>query len=939
MTFPGSLEAAFGADRDADPDTYTWTSLTTDVADDQIAISKGRRSGPGSVAEAAQATVNLTNVAGKYTARKATSTHYPNVKRGLAVRHYLNQGARYLHIPGVSGARFATTDKATLDILSDIYIAIEYRSPIKTPITNDFAQDVGKWDETTPSQSWEHDFGADGISWLFWSVTGADIFSASSTLPVPCPDQGPLTHGIYLDVNNGAGGHTCYFWAYKGTITELNAALAVNERRWRLGDPFVGVGATSIFNSTAPLEIGDLSNNSVDRYAGGINRVEVRAGNWTGTVAANPDFTTPAVGTTSFADTAPTANTWTAAGTAAITDRKIRLLGELTANAINLPGHGVAGTAQAQWTVSGLLARLRQGDPPLDSPLFQRIMSRSVDDLVDAYWPMEDGRDAESAYSPIAGVPPMFIGGLAFASDSDMRGSKPLPAVGPSTAWVFTAEVPSSTADDWEVTWLVKIETPSVGATPILLVNSSGTARRWEVLQDAANVSLLVQDASGGGLLLDTFAWSTSFEYRSLVTLEAILNGGNVDYVLTWVPLEGPGAGGGTVMSGSFAATLGRVTRIANLATSPPDGLTMGHVALTSGATVGWLAGADQAFNGEACAARAYRLCQQKGYRILVDGAYLQSTNPDFIAPLNVAAGEQTMGPQPITTLLGALTECAEVSNGILGEATETLALTFRSGHTLYNQTAALTSGNATIAPLQPSDDDRDIVNDATVTRPDGSSGRYVDTVHQASEGQYPDSRTRNTETDARLQHHASWWVHEATTPEMQIPGLNIEIAKDTSLINNWLDTSRGDLVRHDGLPDALVEDWVEQLMDGVVETIGSTRWLLTINGRQARPYKVLVLSDASYGKLSPDNSTLSSSATTTATSLSVASVTGSLWDPADAEDGFDIDIGGEQITVTDISGTTSPQTFSVTRSVNGVVKAHSSGAVVTLWRPAVLAL
>jgi hypothetical protein len=42
---------------------------------------------------------------------------------------------------------------------------------------------------------------------------------------------------------------------------------------------------------------------------------------------------------------------------------------------------------------------------------------------------------------------------------------------------------------------------------------------------------------------------------------------------------------------------------------------------------------------------------------------------------------------------------------------------------------------------------------------------------------------------------------------------------------------------------------------------------------------------------------------------------------------------------VTAISGSSSPQTFTVTRSVNGVVKAQSSGAAVALFQPSYVTL
>jgi hypothetical protein len=44
--------------------------------------------------------------------------------------------------------------------------------------------------------------------------------------------------------------------------------------------------------------------------------------------------------------------------------------------------------------------------------------------------------------------------------------------------------------------------------------------------------------------------------------------------------------------------------------------------------------------------------------------------------------------------------------------------------------------------------------------------------------------------------------------------------------------------------------------------------------------------------------------------------------------------VGGELWSVTNITGTTSPQTFTMTRSVNGVIKGHSILAPVHVANP-----
>jgi hypothetical protein len=52
----------------------------------------------------------------------------------------------------------------------------------------------------------------------------------------------------------------------------------------------------------------------------------------------------------------------------------------------------------------------------------------------------------------------------------------------------------------------------------------------------------------------------------------------------------------------------------------------------------------------------------------------------------------------------------------------------------------------------------------------------------------------------------------------------------------------------------------------------------------------------------------------------------------------FDVMCAGERMTVTDVSGTSSPQTFTVTRAVNGVSKTLPVGQPVTLFDQTVYA-
>src|SRR5262249_23511268 len=129
------------------------------------------------------------------------------------------------------------------------------------------------------------------------------------------------------------------------------------------------------------------------------------------------------------------------------------------------------------------------------------------------------------------------------------------------------------------------------------------------------------------------------------------------------------------------------------------------------------------------------------------------------------------------------------------------------------------------------------------------------------------------------------------------------------------------------------------QLVRGYTETLNSAYMhAVSFSCQPAEPWRVLVLDDADYGRADSDYSTLDSAVTATATTLSVAVEAGrALWtiDPADFP--LDVEVAGERITVTGITGATSPQAFTVTRSVNGVATAHPAGVRVGLADPVYL--
>jgi hypothetical protein len=132
------------------------------------------------------------------------------------------------------------------------------------------------------------------------------------------------------------------------------------------------------------------------------------------------------------------------------------------------------------------------------------------------------------------------------------------------------------------------------------------------------------------------------------------------------------------------------------------------------------------------------------------------------------------------------------------------------------------------------------------------------------------------------------------------------------------------------------IYDDVSLLILGYTETLNTHVHRITFTCVPESPYEVLEF-DLTTSWLDPgDGTTLNEDMTTTETGMDVA-VAGPLW----ATTGLPVSImvGGEEMTVTAISGASSPQTFTVTRSVNGVVKTHLTGAAVKLKRPGILGL
>ncbi|MBT2449485.1 hypothetical protein J7F03_20810 [Streptomyces sp. ISL-43] len=881
----------------------------TDAADDTphgaaIRYSWGRR-GEGSRTDPAAASFSLLNPDGKYSARNPRSPYFGQLGRNTPVRLTHGGSTVTLVIPSGVQGRATTPDTAALDILGDIDVRAHLTPAVWEGTHTNVAWDIVGKTGASGQRSWSLLMSNTGL-FFRWSPDGITSINTTATDVVPfAPGQEGAVRAS-LDVNNGAGGWTVTFY----TASTLAGSWT------QLGTPVSGVGVTSIINSTSPVEIGNISTGAFATVSRRIHAVEIR--NSAGTVVANPVFTSQASGATSFTDAA--GRTWSTAGGAEITSRRIRAVLEASSWTPQWGASGYDVTTPVE--AAGILRRLGQGDKAFASTLRRRIPAAGSPK---AYWPMEEGTTATQAFSPVAGVAPLTVTGFEWAADSDLAGSAPLPRITDAASMAGAVPTYASTGQ-WMVAFVYHL--PAAPVTPITLLEftTTGTARRVVLTMDGAG-NVGVNGYSATGVTVFTAAGVATDFHGQWTRLEitATESGANTDFHFGWVPIGDPT---GFAVNTTVAATAGIVTGINTVFSPAAADFRLGHLGVFSSATTTVYTGGDSGWNGETAGARVHRLGTEEN------------------VPVIAGLAQTLMGPQRSDTLLGLLGECEISDDGILYEDRERAGLVYRARASLYNQTPAVTIPYGQLAPpLTPVDDDRHLRNDRTIQREGGSSARAVLTTGAlsvaappAGVGTYDDSQTLSLKTDAQCDDVAYWLLHRGTWDESRYPSVRIFLHKYPALIPAVAALQPGDIIRITDLPAWLPPGPIDLMVEGAEEEWKTFEWTITLACSPAGPWTVAVTDSTTLARADSGASSLASGVTTTATTLSVAVASGPLWETAGAAFPFNILIGGEAMTVTAISGAASPQTFTVTRSVNGIVKAHLTAAPVSLAQPAVIA-
>ncbi|GIJ10726.1 hypothetical protein ACFFMR_18845 [Micromonospora andamanensis] len=597
---------------------------------------------------------------------------------------------------------------------------------------------------------------------------------------------------------------------------------------------------------------------------------------------------------------------------------------------LTLPG-GSSRMALAKIEAVGVLARLGRGNPPARSAMYRTIRRASV-----AYWPMEEGSGATIAGSAFSGHAPLTVQGgtLAFAdleqlelTNGDLQfGTGRLADIsgGARMSAVLAPEVIAACSgpDGWTANTWIQVQDSSTLSGPIVVMEvetPGGTYVRWQVVVDptisptfGTHIVAIDQDGAATTVASDSGIFTSLFGYDLSVWQESP---GTIRAGLWWWHPTSSWTVTGTISGTTAPPTRVWINRSGATCTVP---LPVGHLAINadhptpffvsqvdSNSGVGLHYGTFAGFLYEPADLRLPRLGEEDGVRIAVP---------------TLPAGDETprMGSQRAGTPVQLYQECETTDGGLLYEADFGLAYLPRVLR--YNPEVALlldASQGQLGLPFEPAGDDQLLRNRVTVERVGGASETAEDQDSVVRQGEIERPVTVNTPTDDGLAEIAAWWLHLSTVREPRYPSVPINLSSRRELAVSWVQCRPGSRMQVINPPRQAVPGVIDQLIVGATETFrGRRSWRAVLNVEPASPWFVFVLGDSVFGRLDTKGSALATAAAASDTELLVATTSPyRRWiTTAERPDDFPlmVSVAGVPVQVTAISGTVSPQTFTL---------------------------
>lgn len=854
-----------------------------------VSIIRGLQSEGGTAGPASMG-LTLDNSDHRFSPRNPLGPYYGQLTKNTAIRASTPAALTYLDAPSGLTSVISAPDSVPLSITGtiDIRMDLELTAPQGPGVWSYLLQ---KWTAAGNQRSWITLLGPDGRLWISSSPDGTATVSTASTAAVP---RGPKrqTLRVLYTPNNGAGGHTASFWTGPGVAgpwTQIGATVTT-------------AGATSIYDSTASVVLGDLSAN-LDMKAYGI-RIYSGDGESGGTLVADLDLTAVSPGATTVTDSR--GNVWTPSAGATLVTRDVRFTGVVPDWTM---GHGwIAEDSEVEVKAYDVLRRISGSAGRLESA-YRRACTSTVAPVTGlrAYWPMEDAQGSTLIASGLASATPMTIAGSpTLEGDSaSFLCSDPLPKMTAGAS--FTGSVPAYAGTGKVQAWvLLAVPVAGVGGgggTKALTLTCSGSAPIWHLSVNSAG-ELQLDAVDQNGVSLMSSGWgSLGVNGKTLrigVLLEQI--GSDVHWTVTTLEV---GQTNGLFIQGTLAGkTVSQALRVDVAPDAALTDCTVGHITvqdtITSMFDLGWQL---YGYSGETAAQRILRLCREEGIPCQPYGT-----------------GDVAMGPQRSGRLIDLLREAETADAGILFSPRGRSGIAYRSTDSMSARDASLsvsyTSGG--ITDCTPNDDDQRIRNDIELQRTGGSKYRRTLTSGPMSVLDPPDGvglyeggggASINLYTDRQLIDRVGWELHRGTIDESRFPAISFDLGATTyrdgtagqvAQQNAIMALDIGDRFAVSDLPGWGSPDGADQIMIGYRENIAPWSHEIAAVCLPASAYRAFVYGETRY---SGEGTVLDGAVSSTAqTEIPILSPAGVTWTHADGD--YTVSTGGERMTVTSVAST-----------------------------------
>lgn len=586
------------------------------------------------------------------------------------------------------------------------------------------------------------------------------------------------------------------------------------------------------------------------------------------------------------------------------------------------------GRSSVAFTASGMSERLGLWEEPLRSPMYRTNSLRPTNI---GHWSLEDDsastRLANTAAGGVAGV---FKSGVTLGESNSPDGAKSSAKV-TDVSQMSGKFVTASNTAGWQVYFSFRMPAVPAGATyGELLSWKSSFSVRYSVSVNNNSYKFDAVAPDGTVLWSSFLLFGAGVSPDSWVTMKVRAEqvGGNIDIRPAWY------AQGMTTSYGitdSFVSPVGRLMTWEQNGNSIVNGTWFSHIGgVTS--VVDSLTGstAQRVFNGyrgETAVARINRLGAENNVQLFQIGS---------------SADSQPMGPQKPDPFMSLLKEAKETDDLRIDDERWSTpnGMTVTTRRALYAQAPMMTLAypSQVAVPFKKTIGNRGVWNRVVVKQRDGgesslalASGLMSTQLPPAGIGEIKKNVDVNVATDAQLDDLATWWLAKGTLARPRYESVTIDLLANPGLEAAAVLVREGHMVRVTGYE----ADPIDLLVVGIEELAGNKEHTITFKTEPYEPYQVGVWDDASF-RWDSATSVLNTAQTTTTTVWSVKCA-----DPDDVwstTPGYQWMIGGERVTVTNMTAASATfpytQTATVTRSVNGVVKAQTVGTEIHVADP-----